>query len=66
MKHWRWWKKLKFNHTTKTLQENETHKILWDFKMQTDYLKEKDDALGMVQKSEIQPYHLIPPGEWNA
>ena len=39
------YKKLKFDHTNKwfmhnpeTVQENETHKLLWDFEIQTDHL----------------------------
>ena len=42
--YWELCKKLKFDHTTKwymhkleTVLENETHKILWDFEIQTDY-----------------------------
>ena len=41
MTHWQLCKKLKFNHTIKqymhkpeSVLENETHKILWDFKIQ--------------------------------
>ena len=43
--HWELCKKLKFDHTNKwymhnpaTAQENETHKLLWDFNIQTDHL----------------------------
>ena len=43
--HWELCKKLKFDHTSKwymhkpeSVQENEMHKILCDFKIQTDYL----------------------------
>ena len=42
---WELSKKLKFNHTNKwymqnreSFQENETHKLLWDFEIQTDHL----------------------------
>ena len=40
--HWELRKRLKFHHTTKwykhkRVQKNETHKILWDFKIQADY-----------------------------
>ena len=43
--HWELWKKLKFNHTNKwylhnleSVLENETHKLLWDFELQTNHL----------------------------
>ena len=43
--HWELCKKFKFDHTNKCYMqnrdsalENETHKILWDFELQTDYL----------------------------
>ena len=43
--HWELCKKLKFDHTNKwymhhpaSVQENETHKLLWDFDTQTDHL----------------------------
>ena len=43
--HWELCKKLKFDSTTRwymrnseSFLKNETHKILWDFKIQTDYL----------------------------
>ena len=42
---WELCKKLKFDHTTKwqthkleSVQENEAHKIIWDFEIQTDHL----------------------------
>ena len=42
--HWELCKKLRFNHTTKWyihkpeyILEDETHKILWDFEIQTDH-----------------------------
>ena len=45
MIHWELCKKFKFNHTTKwythkpeSILENETHKLLWDFEIQTDHL----------------------------
>ena len=44
MIHWELCKKLKFDHTNKWylhnpefVQENETHKLLWDFEIQTDH-----------------------------
>ena len=43
--HWEMWKKFKFDHTNKwymhnpaAVQENDTHKLLWDFDIQTDHL----------------------------
>ena len=43
--HWELCKKLNFDHTTKwymhkpeSVLENETHKILWDYEIQTDHL----------------------------
>ena len=43
--HWKLCKKLKFDHTnkwsmynTEPVPENERHKILWDFEIQTDHL----------------------------
>ena len=38
---WKFYKKMKFHHTDKwdmhkTVRENETHKILWDFKIKMD------------------------------
>ena len=44
MIHWELCKKFNFHHTTKwyldnpkSVLENETHKILWDFQVQTDH-----------------------------
>ena len=43
--HWELWKKFKFDHTNKwymhnpaSVLENDTHKLLWDFDIQTDHL----------------------------
>ena len=43
--HWELCKKLKFDHTSKqfihnpeSILENETHKLLWSFEIQTDHL----------------------------
>ena len=45
MIYWELCKKFKFDHTNKwsmhnleSILENEVHKIVWDFKIQTDYL----------------------------
>ena len=45
MIHWELCKKFKFDHTTRwykhklePILENDTHKILWDFEIQTDHL----------------------------
>ena len=42
--HWELYKKLKFEHTTKSLKhkpervmENETHNLFWDFEIRTDH-----------------------------
>ena len=43
--HWEMWKKFEFDHANKwymhnptPVQENDTHKLLWDFDIQTDHL----------------------------
>ena len=36
--HWELCKKLKFDHTNKSVLENETHKLLRDFEIQMDHL----------------------------
>ena len=35
---WELYKKFKFDHTNKWYMHNETHKLLWDFEIQMDYL----------------------------
>ena len=57
--HWELCKKFKFDHTNKwymhnpaSVLENETHKLLWDFDIQTDHLilkrKTKDNIISDV------------------
>ena len=48
MNHWEMCKKFKFDHANKWYMhnpapalENETHKLLWDFDIQTDHLIKK-------------------------
>ena len=48
--HWELYKKFKFDHTNKwymhnpeSIQENETHILLWDLEIQTDHLISADD-----------------------
>ena len=64
MIHWELCKKFKFDHTTKwyghkseSAQENETHEILWDFKIQTDHLiPARIPYLVINNKKETLPY----------
>ena len=55
-----WVKKLKFDHTTKWymhklefLRENESHKIIWDFEIQTDHPIQKTRPSDNLQKKRI-------------
>ena len=66
MIHWELCKKLKFHHTTKwymhkpeSVLENETHKILWDFEIQTDHqIPARRPDLVMINKKE-RICHLV-------
>ena len=52
-------------HKPEFIQENETHKLLWDFEMQTDHLisARKPDLVVIIQKKENLPNSgLCPPG----
>ncbi len=58
--HWEMSKKFKYDHTTKwymhnsvPLLENDTHKLLWDFDIHTDYLI-----------SARRPDHIISISTW--
>ena len=60
--HWELSKRLKFNLTTKwhmhkpeASQANETHKIFWDFGIQTDHLysARKPDFMLIIKKKEL-------------
>ena len=66
--HWELYKKLKFEHTTKwymhkleSILENEMHKILWDFEIQTDPLIPawKPDLVIINKKKEILLYSRL-------
>ena len=60
--HWEMCKKLKFDHTNKwymhtsaPLLENATHKLLWDFNIQTDHLipARRPDLIIIKKKREL-------------
>ena len=69
--YWKLCKRLNSDHATKcymhrpeSVLENETHKILWDFKVQTDYLisvRRLDQVLINKQKKNIS---WILPFRW--
>ena len=60
-------KKLKFDHTTKwymhkleSLLENKTHKILWDFEIQTNHLiTARGPDLVIVEKKRGEKENLL-------
>ena len=61
--HWEMCKKLKFDHPNKwnmhnprPVQENDTHKLLWDFDTQTDHLisARRRDLIIINQKKNLQ------------
>ena len=70
--HWEMCKKLKFDHTNKwymhnpaPVQENATHKLLWDFNIHTDHLipARRPDLIKINQKKEnLQNCRLCSPG----
>ena len=71
--HWEMCKKLKFDHTNKwymhnpaPVLENATHKLLWDFNIQTDHLipgRRPDLIIIHTQKNEnLQNSRLCCPG----
>ena len=60
--HWELYKKVKFNHTHKwymqnpaSVLENDTHKLLWDFDIQTDHLlsARRPDLIIINKKREL-------------
>ena len=60
--HWELRKKLKFDHTDKwylhnieSVLENETHKLLWDFQIQTGYQisAKRPDLIIINKKREV-------------
>ena len=61
--YWEECKKLKFDHTNKwcthnpeSVLENETHKLLWDFEIQTDHLiLARRPDLVIIQKTNNPP-----------
>ena len=63
--HWKLCKRLKFDHTAKwymhkpeSVLENEIHKILWDFKIQTDHsILARGPDLVLINKKRT--YHLM-------
>ena len=70
--HWELHKKLKFNHMNKwyihhpgSVLKNEMHKILWDFKIQTDQLisakKTRPDYNEQKEKKNLPNYELCSP-----
>ena len=71
--HWKMCKKLKFDHTNKwymhnpaPARENHTHKLLWDFNIQTDHLipARRPDLIIINKKREhLQNCRLCWPGE---
>ena len=77
---WEMCKKFKFGHTNKwymhnpaPILENDTHKLLWDFNIQTDHLiparrpdlikKKKKKKKEKKEKEKLQNCRLCCPGE---
>ena len=57
--HWELNKKFRFDHSNKqymhhpkSILENEMHKVLWDFEIQTDYLSQNDQTKWQSIKRE--------------
>ena len=70
MIHWELCKKLKFDPTNKwymrilkSVQENETHKLLWDFETQTDHLilARRPDLVIIYKKENLPNSELCRP-----
>ena len=69
-------KKFKFDHTNKwcmhnqeTILENETHKILWDFEIQTDHLisvRQPDRVMFKKQRRSCRKVDFAVPADHNA
>ena len=69
--HWEMCKKCKFDHTNKwymhnpaPVLENDTHKLLWDFNIQTDHLipARRPDLIIINKKKENLLNKLCSPG----
>ena len=70
--HWQMCKKLKFDHTNKwymhspaAVLENDTHKLLWDFDIQTNHLispRQPDLIIINKKKENLQNCELCCPG----
>ena len=69
--HWEMCKKLKFDHTNKWYKhnpapvlENATHKLLWDFNIQTDHLipVRRPDLIIINKKENLKNSRLCCPG----
>ena len=69
--HWKMCKKFKFDHTNKwymhkpaPVLENEMHKLLWDFNIQTDHLipARRPDLIIITKKDHLQNCRLGCPG----
>ena len=68
---WELYKKLKFDHTNKwymhnpaSVLKNETHKLLWDFDIQTDHLisARQTDLIKEKEKENLPNCGLCCPG----
>ena len=69
--HWELCKKLKFYHTNKwymhnpeSVLENETHKLVWDFEIQTDHLisARRSEQVIINKKENLPNRGLYCPG----
>ena len=69
--HWEMCKKSKFDHTNKwymhtpaAVLENDAHKLLWDFDIQTDHLisARRPDLIVINKKENLQNCRLCCPG----
>ena len=70
--HWEMWEKFKFDHVNKRYMhnpapviENDTHKLLWDFNIQTDHLisaRRPDLIIINKKKGNLQNCRFCCPG----
>ena len=69
--HWEMWKKFQFDHTNKwymhnpaPVLENDSHKLLWDFNIQTDHQipAKRQDLIIIKKKENLQNCRLCCPG----
>ena len=53
-------------HNSETVQENETHKILWDFEIQTDHLisAKRPDLVLVNKKKPCRIVNLTIPSDY--